>query len=134
MVIADRAIGNRHRPIVCDAAAITERERIGYTSVVVSDDTVADHQRPTAVVDAATGTTTGGEAVECRGVAIDRAVRQRQCRRTAVSGIIEDASPGRSKIAGDNAVKDSSASSCLPNHHCKLRHRYSPELFCTAQL
>ena len=106
MIAAEGAVGNRHRPIVGDAAAITERERIRHTSMVPSDETAADHEHPTAAVDAAARAAASWEAVKCRGVAVDCAVRQLQHRVTAINGIIEDPSPGGGKIAGDSAVKD----------------------------
>ena len=71
LIAADGAVGNRHRPIVGDAAAPTERERSRHTSMVPSDETVADHEHPTAVVDAAARAAASWEAVKCRGVAVD---------------------------------------------------------------
>src|SRR6266446_6463718 len=85
LITIDRAVGNRQRPVVVDAAANTHGERIGRTSVVVSHDAAGDHQRPAAVVDAAAGAARVIIALGKVGqVVAYNAVHDRQCRAAAI--------------------------------------------------
>jgi len=104
LVAANRAIGNRQRPVAVasDAAASTRGPRIKHTSEVVVHGAVGDRQRSPAVKDASAVAHSIPDVAVVRGVVGYDAVGDRQRPR-----IVVDASPGlNGMVAGDAAVKN----------------------------
>src|SRR5204863_2794684 len=108
VVAGNCAVCNRQRAIVRDAPASTGRE-VGtrQTSGVIAHTTIRDSHHPPTVVDAATLASPERNVVVSRAIAVDRAIHDRHCRAAAIDGIVVDTTSSRiGIIPADNAVED----------------------------